>query len=123
MQEHRAKLISWQPIRNSIQQQDFPGMLSAGYSHPFSSRFAASVVGIDNDREGQRSGYQLLPGAGQNSIKIGSFLREQNYSRLSNCNAYYFILHVNCDFDMHECDFYTQRAISRRNSVIFIPRV
>jgi hypothetical protein len=32
---------------------DFPGMLSAGYFHPFSSRVAASVVGIDNDREDQ----------------------------------------------------------------------
>jgi hypothetical protein len=55
----------------------FPGMLSAGYFHPFSSRVAASVFGIDNDREGQRSGYQLHPVTGQNSIKIGSFLREQ----------------------------------------------
>jgi hypothetical protein len=26
--------------------------------HPFSSRVAALVVGIDNDREGQRPGYQ-----------------------------------------------------------------
>jgi hypothetical protein len=77
MQEHRAMLASWTLIRNSVQQQDFPGMLSAGYFHPFSSRVAASVVGIDNDREGQRSGYQLPPVAGQNSIKIGSFLREQ----------------------------------------------
>jgi hypothetical protein len=62
-------LASWAPIRNLVQQQDFPGMLSAGYCHPFSSR----VAGIDNDREGQRSGYQLSPVAGQNSIKIGSF--------------------------------------------------
>jgi hypothetical protein len=92
MLEHSAKLVSWEPIRNSIQQQDFPGMLSAGYFHPFSSRVAASVVGIDNDREGQRSGYQLPPVAGQNSIKVGSFLREQNFSRLLNCNAYYLAL-------------------------------
>jgi hypothetical protein len=34
-------------------------MLSAGYFHPFSSRVAASVVGMHNNREGQRSGYQL----------------------------------------------------------------
>jgi hypothetical protein len=53
--------------------------LSAGYFHTFSSRVAASVVGIDNDREGQRSGYQLPPVAGQNSIKIGSFLRDQKF--------------------------------------------
>jgi hypothetical protein len=46
-------------------------MLRAGYFHPFSSRIAASVVGIDNDKEGQRSGYQLPLVAGQNSIKIG----------------------------------------------------
>jgi hypothetical protein len=71
-------LASWAPIRNSVQQQDFPGMLSEGYFHPFSSRVAASVVGIDKDREGQRSGYQLPPVAGLNSIKI-----------LLNCNAYY----------------------------------
>jgi hypothetical protein len=70
-------LASWAPIRNSVQQQDFPGMLSPGYFHPFWIRVAASVVGIDNDREGQRSGYQLPPVAVQNSIKIGSFLREQ----------------------------------------------
>jgi hypothetical protein len=30
-------------------------MLSAGYFHPFSSRVAASVVGIDKDRKGQWS--------------------------------------------------------------------
>jgi hypothetical protein len=77
MQEHRAMLASWAPIRNSVQQQDFPGMLIAGYFHPFSSRVAASFVGIDNNRKGQRSGYQLPPVTGQNSIKIGSFLREQ----------------------------------------------
>jgi hypothetical protein len=72
-------LASWAPIRNSVQQQDFPGMLSEGYFHPFSSRVAASVVGIDKYREGQRSGYQLPPVAGLNSIKIGSFLREQKF--------------------------------------------
>jgi hypothetical protein len=72
-------LASWEPNRNSLQQQDLPGMLSAGYFHPFSSRVAASVVGIDNDREGQRSGYQLPPVEGQNLIKIGSFLREQKF--------------------------------------------
>jgi hypothetical protein len=83
-------LASWAPIRNSVQQQEFPGMLSAGYFHPFLSRVAALVVAIDNDREGQRSGYQLPPGTGQNSLKIGSFLREQKVSRLLNCNAYYF---------------------------------
>jgi hypothetical protein len=68
MQEHRAMLVSWEPIRHSVQQQDFPGMLSlsAGYFYSFSSRVAASFVGIDNDREGQRSGYQLPPVAGQN---------------------------------------------------------
>jgi hypothetical protein len=54
-------------------------MLSAGYFHPFLSRVAASVVGIDNDREGQRSGYQLPPVAGKISIKIGSILREQKF--------------------------------------------
>jgi hypothetical protein len=70
-------LASWEPIRNSLQQQDLPGMLRAGYFHPFSSRVAASVVGIDNDREGQRSGYQLPPVEGQSLIKIGSILREQ----------------------------------------------
>jgi hypothetical protein len=53
-------------------------MLGAGYFHPFSSRVAASVVVIDNDREGQRSGYQLPPVAGQNSIKNGSFLPGAN---------------------------------------------
>jgi hypothetical protein len=79
IQEHRAMLASWDPIRNSLHQQDFPGMLSAGYFHPFSSRVAASVVGIDNDRESQRSGYQLPPATGQNSIKIRSFLREQKF--------------------------------------------
>jgi hypothetical protein len=42
-------------------------MLRAVYFHPFSSRVAASVVGIDNDRESQWSGYQLPPVAGQNS--------------------------------------------------------
>jgi hypothetical protein len=64
-------------------------MLGAGYFHPISSRFAASVVGIDNDGEGQRSGYQLPPVAGQNSIKIGSVLREQNKIFTSSfCNAY-----------------------------------
>jgi cytochrome c len=40
-----------------------------------------SVVGIDNNKEGQRSGYQLPPVAGQNSIKIGSFLASKNFSR------------------------------------------
>jgi hypothetical protein len=73
MQEHRAMVASWEPIRISFEQQDFPGMLRAGYLHPFSSRVAASVVGIDNDTEGQRSGYQLTPVAGQTSIKIGFF--------------------------------------------------
>jgi hypothetical protein len=63
-------LASWEPIINSVQQQDFPQMLSAGYC------VSASVVGIDNNREGQRSGYQLPPVVGQNLIKIGSFLRE-----------------------------------------------
>jgi hypothetical protein len=58
---------------------------------PFSSRVAASVVGIDNDREGQRSGYQLPPVAGQNSIKIESFLRKQKFFTSSYCNAYYKI--------------------------------
>jgi hypothetical protein len=58
-------------------------MLSAVYFHPFLSRVVASVVGIDNDREGQRSGYQLPRVTGQNSIKIGPFLH------LLNCNAYY----------------------------------
>jgi hypothetical protein len=58
-------------------------MLSAGYFHPYLSRVAASVVGIDNDREGQRSGYQLPPVARQNSIKIGSFLREQKFATSS----------------------------------------
>jgi hypothetical protein len=83
------------PIRNSVQQQDFPGMLSAGYFHPFSSHVAASFVGIDNDREGQRSGYQLPPEAGQNLIKIGSFLREQKFftssklQRLLNFHFFY----------------------------------
>jgi hypothetical protein len=69
-------LASWEPIINSVQQQDFPRMLSAGYFHPFSNRVSTSVVGIDNNREGQQSGYQLPPVVGQNSIKIGSFLRE-----------------------------------------------
>jgi hypothetical protein len=73
MQEHRAIVASWEPIRNSLEQQDFPEMLSAVYFHPFSSHVAASVVGIGNDREGQRFGYQLPSGAEQNSIKIGSF--------------------------------------------------
>jgi hypothetical protein len=54
-------LASWEPIRNSVQQQHFPGMLSAGYFYPFSSRVAALAVGIYNDREGQLSGYQLPP--------------------------------------------------------------
>jgi hypothetical protein len=75
MQELRAMVASWEPIRIHSNSKTFH--LSAGYFHPFSSRVAASVVGIDNDREGQRSGYQLPPVAGQNSIKIGSFLREQ----------------------------------------------
>jgi hypothetical protein len=66
-------------------------MLGAGYFHPFSSRVAASVVVIDNDREGQRSGYQLPPVAGQNSIKNGSFLQEQTLFTSSYCNAYYNI--------------------------------
>jgi hypothetical protein len=91
MQEHRRMLASWEPIKNSVQQQDFPRMLSAGYFHPLSSRVAASVVGIDNNREGQRSGYQLPPVAGQNSIKIGSFYGSKKFSRLLNCNAYYSI--------------------------------
>jgi hypothetical protein len=55
---------------NSVQQQDFPGILGAGYFHRFSRCVPASVVGIDNDREGQWSGYQLPPVAGQNAIKI-----------------------------------------------------
>jgi hypothetical protein len=50
-------LVSWELIRNSQQQQDFPGMLSAGYFHPFSSLVATSVVGIDNDREGLATNY------------------------------------------------------------------
>jgi hypothetical protein len=57
MQEYRAMLASWDPIRNSVQQQDFPGMLSAVYFHPFLSRVAASVVGIANNREGKLSSY------------------------------------------------------------------
>jgi hypothetical protein len=93
MQEHRAKLVSWEPIRNSIQRQDFPGMLSAGYFHPFSSRVAASVVGIDNDREGQRSGYQLPPVAGQNSIKVGSFLTGAKFFTSSKLQRLLFIYH------------------------------
>jgi hypothetical protein len=69
-------------------------MLSAGYFHPFSSRVAASFVGTDNDREGQRSGYQLPPAAGQNSIKIGSFLWEQKSITSSKLqNAYYINLY------------------------------
>jgi hypothetical protein len=36
-------------------------MLGAGYFHSFSSRFAASVVVIDNDRKSQQSDYQLPP--------------------------------------------------------------
>jgi hypothetical protein len=43
--------------------------LSAGYFHPFLSRIAASVVGIDNDKESQRFGYQLPSVAVQNLIK------------------------------------------------------
>jgi hypothetical protein len=50
-------------LKGSVQQQDFPGMLSAGYFRPISSRVAVSVVGIDNDRKGRRSGYQVPPGA------------------------------------------------------------
>jgi hypothetical protein len=69
--------------------------LGAGYFHSFSSR-VASVVGID--REGQRSGYQLSPVAGQNWIKIGSFLREQKNFTSSFCNAYYSI-EVHADSD------------------------
>jgi RNA recognition motif-containing protein len=60
-----------------------------GYFHSFSSRVVASVVGIDKDREGQRSGYQLPPVAGQYSIEIRSLLREQIFFTSSFCNAYY----------------------------------
>jgi hypothetical protein len=49
-------------------------MLSAGYFHPFLSCVAASVVGIDNDKKSQRFGHQLPPVAGQNSIRIGSWI-------------------------------------------------
>jgi hypothetical protein len=72
MQEHMAMLVSWTPIRNSVQQQDFPEMLIAGYFHLFSSRVAASVVGIDNDREGQ----------------LDLFYGSKKFSRILNRNAY-----------------------------------
>jgi hypothetical protein len=78
MQEHRAMLVSCEPIRNSVLSARFSWNVECRLFSSILSRVAASVVGIDNDREGQRSGYQL-PVAGQNSIKIGSFLREQNF--------------------------------------------
>jgi hypothetical protein len=69
-------------------------MMGAGQFHPFSGRDAASVVGIDNGREGQLLGYQLPPVAAQNSIKIGSFLRDQKFLTSFYCNAYYAVLSV-----------------------------
>jgi hypothetical protein len=39
-------------------------------------------VGVDNGREGQRSGYQLLPVAGQSSIKFNPFYASKNCSYL-----------------------------------------
>jgi hypothetical protein len=49
-------ILRWQIFKFSLTAKF---LLGAGYFHSFSSRFAASVVGIDNDRESQRSSFQL----------------------------------------------------------------
>jgi hypothetical protein len=73
MQEHRAMLVSWELIRNSVLSARFSWNVECRLFSFILSCVATSVVGIDNDREGQRSGYQHPPVAGQNSIKIRSF--------------------------------------------------
>jgi hypothetical protein len=73
-------LVSWEPIRNSVLSARCSWNVECRLFSSILSRVAASVFGIDNDREGQRSGcYQLPSVAGQNSMKIGSFLREQKF--------------------------------------------
>jgi hypothetical protein len=53
------------PIRNSLEQQDFSGMLSTGYFHPFLSRVAV-----------------WLPTSSSSRAKF-----DKKFSRLLNCNA------------------------------------
>jgi hypothetical protein len=54
MQEHRAMLVSWEPIRNSVLSARFSWNVECRLFSSILSRVAASVVGIDNDREGQQ---------------------------------------------------------------------
>jgi hypothetical protein len=53
-------------------------MLVAGYFHPFSSRVVRRQLLI-LITIGRAKGLQLTPVTGQNSIKNGSFLREQKF--------------------------------------------
>jgi hypothetical protein len=66
-------------------------MLSAGYFHQFLSRVATSVVGIDNDREGQRSDYQFPPVVKAKLDKnLDPFYGNKIFSRFLICNAYLY---------------------------------
>jgi hypothetical protein len=66
VQEHMAMLASWEPIKNSV----LSARLSLNVEYKTFLEFRMLSAW---------SGYQLPLVAGQNSIKIGSFLREQNF--------------------------------------------